>query len=64
MTTAQTRTLVACAHERTDKTISETTATVRYRQQRNYAAYRSHRKSTLKRHRQYQSVARKKGQKP
>jgi hypothetical protein len=60
MTTAQARTLVACAHQRTDETISETIATVRYRQQRNYAAYRSHRKRTLKRHRRYQAVAHKK----
>ena len=63
MTTAQARDLIACAQRRTDATISETIATVRYHQQRNYAAYRSHRQRTLKRHQQYRSAVRKKRQK-
>ena len=59
MTTAQARDLIACANRPTNSTISETIATMRYHQQRNYAAYRSHRNRTLKRHRHYRSTARK-----
>jgi len=53
VTTAQARDLPASALQRKDLDIASAIEIVTYRQNRNYAAYRSHRKRTLKRHRRY-----------
>jgi hypothetical protein len=53
LTTAQARDLLASVMQRKDLDIATAIEIVTYRQHRNYAAYRSHRKRTLKRHRRY-----------
>ena len=52
LTTAQARLLIAQAIEEEARPLRNALAILHYRQRRNYAAYRSHRKRTLKRQRQ------------
>jgi hypothetical protein len=58
LTTAQLHQLVADIIDE-EKCLSDILATVDYHQHRNYAAYLSHRKRTLKRHRGNDSPAKK-----
>ena len=59
MTTAQARVLMTSALQDDDAHLADTLARVEYQQRRNHAAYRSHRKTTLKRY-QDRMLARKK----
>lgn len=60
MTVAQARALLVAALGQKALSLKEAIQLVRYYQQRNYAAYQSHRKRTQRKYRQWVAASRKK----